>query len=56
MKKTGKDYPLRIDNVEAPSSGGLIGMTFCPGKKQAVAISEGSWDRNLDIDVAARRE
>jgi ADP-ribosyl-[dinitrogen reductase] hydrolase len=55
MKKTSEEYPLRIDYVEAPSGGGLIGMTFCPGKKQAVAMSGGAWDRDLDVDVAALR-
>ncbi len=53
MIKNSHDYPLRIDHVYVPRGGGQIGMTFCPGKKQAVAISGGSWDRDLDADLAA---
>lgn len=47
--KTSITHPLRIDAVPAPGSG-LIGMTFCPGKKQAFAVS-GSWHRDLDHDL-----
>ena len=47
--KTSSSHPLRIDAVEAPG-GGLIGMTFCPGKKQDDALS-GPWDRDLRLDV-----
>jgi ADP-ribosyl-[dinitrogen reductase] hydrolase len=45
---------LRIDSVRLPT-GGEIGMTICPGKKQIGAIS-GDWDRDLaeDLDVIAR--
>lgn len=50
--KTSQDYPLRIDAVPAGQNGGLIGMTFCPGKKQAVAL-DGPWDRDLDTDIQA---
>ncbi len=49
--KTSLSHPLRIDFLEAPG-GGFIGMTFCPGKKQAGAVS-GTWDRDLDLDLAA---
>lgn len=51
---TSLTHPLRIDAVEAPG-GGLIGMTFCPGKKQPRAAS-GPWDRDLDLDLARVRE
>ena len=30
---TSETHPLRIEPVAAPG-GGLIGMTFCPGKVQ----------------------
>ncbi len=30
-------------------------MTFCPGKKQSYAVS-GTWDRDLDLDLARVRE
>jgi ADP-ribosyl-[dinitrogen reductase] hydrolase len=48
--RTSLDSPLRIDAVAAGPNGGLIGMTFCPGKKQSVAMS-GAWDRDLRVDV-----
>lgn len=47
--KTSLTHPIRI--AELPALNGKIGITFCPGKKQAVAQS-GPWDRNLDIDLA----
>ena len=47
--KTSLTHPLRIDNVSAPG-GGLIGMTFCPGKKQQNAMT-GAWDRDLKLDL-----
>jgi ADP-ribosylglycohydrolase/protein-tyrosine phosphatase len=50
---TGLTDPLRIDHVEAPG-GGVIGMTFCPGKKDRYSAS-GHWDRDLDVDIAAIR-
>lgn len=48
--RTSLDSPLRIDAVVAGPNGGLIGMTFCPGKKQPVAMS-GAWDRDLRTDI-----
>lgn len=51
---TSLTHPLRIDAVAAPG-GGLIGMTFCPGKKQSYAAM-GSWDRDLDRDLVCVRE
>jgi len=47
--------PLRIDSVALEQSAGVIGMTLCPGKKEANAIS-GDWARDLDIDLMAIRE
>ena len=52
MKKTSQTDPLRIDGVQANALGGVIGMTFCPGKKIDSAVS-GNWDRDLDTDLAA---
>jgi hypothetical protein len=45
--------PLRIDAVEVPGSGGLIGMTECPGKNQypGLGIPVGPWKRDLDLDL-----
>jgi hypothetical protein len=47
--KTSLSHPLWIDHVDAPG-GGMIGMTFCPGRKQVGAFS-GTWERDLDIDL-----
>jgi len=49
--RTSQTHPLRIDAVTLPT-GGRIGMTFCPGKRQADAMT-GSWDRDLDTDLEA---
>jgi len=45
--------PLRIDAVEVPASGGLIGMTVCPGKDEyaCLGIPAGPWKRDLDLDL-----
>ena len=47
--KTSQSHPLRIDEINL-ESGGIIGMTFCPGKKQKNAYA-GEWDRDLDTDL-----
>ena len=49
--RTCRTHPLRIDAVTLPT-GGRIGMTFCPGKRQSDAMT-GSWDRDLDTDLEA---
>ena len=51
MKRTSETHPLRIDSVPVGSLGGLIGMTLCPGKRDAFALS-GEWERDLDADFA----
>jgi len=45
--------PLRIDTVAAPGTGGLIGMTICPGKDEyaGLGIASGPWKRDLDLDL-----
>lgn len=45
--------PLRIDAVEVPRSGGLIGMAVCPGKDEyaGLGIPSGPWKRDLDLDL-----
>lgn len=47
--------PLRIDSIELPGHCGQIGMTICPGNKDA-GISGRAWDRDLetDLDVIAK--
>jgi len=52
--KTSQSHPLRIDAIEL-NSGGMIGMTLCPGKKQKYAYS-GSWNRDLDTDLKVIRD
>ena len=55
MVKTSISHPLRIDTVNVPNGGGIIGMTLCPGKKIKSAFS-GVWERDLDIDLQAIRD
>lgn len=50
--KTSTSHPLRIDSVAVGGSGGRIGLTLCPGKKQTDAQS-GVWDRSLEDDMKA---
>ena len=50
--------PLRIDAVEVPGSGGLIGMAVCPGKDEyaGLGISPGPWKRDLELDLQVVRD
>lgn len=50
MVLSSRTSPLRIDTVSVDHSGGVIGLTLCPGKIEANAIS-GDWDRDLDCDL-----
>lgn len=47
--RTSVSDPIRIAEVKAPSCGGTVGITFCPGKKDALA----EWDRDLKTDLDA---
>lgn len=49
--RTSLSHPLRIDSVAVPG-GGRLGLTFCPGKKQQLAMT-GAWDRDLALDLRA---
>lgn len=51
-ERTSLTHPLQIAAVSAGAGLGRIGVTFCPGKRQALAAT-GSWARDLDLDVAA---
>jgi ADP-ribosyl-[dinitrogen reductase] hydrolase len=51
---TSQNDPLQIAAVEAPT-GGRIGVTFCPGKKDPNGLSA-IWDRDLALDIAAVRD
>jgi ADP-ribosyl-[dinitrogen reductase] hydrolase len=50
--------PLRIDAVEVPGSGGLIGMAVCPGKDEyaGLGIPPGPRKRDLDLDLQVIRD
>lgn len=50
--RTSLTHPLQIAEVTAPATKGVIGITFCPGKKQNNAMS-GAWDRDLGLDLDA---
>ncbi len=49
--RTSQAHPLQIADVEAPG-GGVIGITFCPGKHQSAAAT-GAWARDLAMDMDA---
>lgn len=49
--RTSHTHPLQIAKVAAPN-GGVIGVTFCPGKCQPFAAT-GAWARDLEVDVDA---
>lgn len=55
MTRTSQSHPLRIDEIELAATGGRIGVTLCPGKKDAGACS-GPWDRDLDADLDVIRD
>ena len=48
--KTSRSHPLRLDNLAIEGLSGVIGLTFCPGKKQRGAMS-GDWERDLAADL-----
>jgi len=52
--RTSATHPLRIAEVKAGPGRGRIGITFCPGKKDAAAMT-GGWDRDLALDLAVIR-
>ena len=52
MTRTSLSHPLQIAAVLAGPGLGRIGVTFCPGKVQADAVT-GAWRRDLELDVKA---
>ena len=57
--RTSESHPidvgwLRADGI-APAWRGALGLTFAPGKKQAIAMT-GAWDRDLAADLHRLRE
>jgi protein-tyrosine phosphatase len=49
---TSLNRPLRIAQISAGPALGMVGLTLCPGKRQAVSVS-GIWQRDLAIDLQA---
>jgi ADP-ribosyl-[dinitrogen reductase] hydrolase len=52
--RTSYTHPLQIAPILVPGLAGLLGVTFCPGKKDAHAMS-GAWHRDVGTDVAMIR-
>ena len=50
--KTSQSHPLQIQPVVIRDGPGVIGLTFCPGKKHE-GLYSGTWDRDLRTDLAA---
>ena len=48
IARTSLTHPLQIAELDT-ACGGLIGLTFCPGKQQTDGLT-GAWARNLDAD------
>lgn len=48
-KRTSQTHPLLI--AELPAASGVIGVTFCPGKKGR-SVHGADWDRDLSADMA----
>ncbi|MEO6990941.1 MAG: cyclin-dependent kinase inhibitor 3 family protein [Candidatus Baltobacteraceae bacterium] len=48
-RRTSVTDPLQIKALEVPGSGGQIGMTLCPGRRDRLHPS--FWDRDLDADL-----
>lgn len=55
MVRTSRSHPLQIAELNIGPHHGRVAITFCPGKKDALAQT-GSWDRELDTDLDAIRE
>lgn len=47
---TSLNRPLRIAQIPAGPGLGAVGVTLCPGKRQAVSVS-GVWQRDLALDL-----
>ena len=50
--RTSLTHPLIINEVRIPGCAGVIGITFCPGKKDKQSHS-GIWNRDIDTDMMA---
>lgn len=54
MLRTSLSHPIHIAELAVGKKGGVIGITFAPGKFQEVAMT-GSWARDIEADLAAIR-
>ena len=50
--RTSVTDPLPIADVPLPGATGVIGLTYCPGKKDS-QVKGGAWVRDLALDVSA---
>jgi ADP-ribosyl-[dinitrogen reductase] hydrolase len=50
MIRTSLTHPIRVDAL--PVAGGLLGLTFCPGK-HGDSLNGAQWARDLETDLAA---
>lgn len=48
--RTSESDPLQINSVRVPGSGGEIGMTLCPGRRDRLS-PKGPWARDLGADL-----
>jgi ADP-ribosyl-[dinitrogen reductase] hydrolase len=55
MVRTSDTHPLQIAPISGPRLNGLLGVTLCPGKRDAHAMS-GTWHRDVRTDVAMIRQ
>lgn len=54
MMRTSLSHPLAIAELPVGERGGMVGLTFAPGKYQKVAMT-GAWARDLELDLATIR-
>ncbi len=54
MTKTSTTHPLDIAMVSLPEGGGVVGITFCPGKCD-IQAHNGPWTRDLPLDLGTLR-
>ena len=52
MARTSESDPIRFSEVEC--GGGILGLTFCPGKSGPSVFGD-DWERDLDADLDAAR-
>lgn len=53
MVPTSLSHPIRVYPISVRN--GLIGLTFCPGKRGR-SVRGGPWERDLDTDLSALRD